>query len=167
MHSPFLQTVRVEDASQVKPTGDFVLIKPLPNDDPLSRLWLPASVHRKKMILKRGLVIAVGQGDSIVQLKCTECGKERARLAVLIPDRTADSRLPIKTGTCKCGCSMVEVLGTSRAAMNVQAGDEILYWRSPANDVRINEEEYVFLHEEQHIVGVIEKEEANVSTMVA
>jgi co-chaperonin GroES (HSP10) len=45
-----------------------------------------------------------------------------------------------------------------RAEMNVHAGDEVVYPRVPANDVVINGEEYTFLHEEQHVLAIVEKE---------
>jgi hypothetical protein len=54
-----------------------------------------------------------------------------------------------------------------RVPMSVQVGDEILYWRSPANDVKIDGQEYVFLHEEQHLVAVLEQEVRDVSEAVA
>ena len=47
--------------------------------------------------------------------------------------------------------------------MHVKPGDEVIYTRVPANNVRLNQqysfsrEEYVFLHEEQHVVAVIER----------
>lgn len=43
-----------------------------------------------------------------------------------------------------------------RIPMNVDVGDEILYRRAPANDICIDGQEYTFLHEEQHILAVIE-----------
>src|SRR5271163_2668517 len=40
-----------------------------------------------------------------------------------------------------------------RAPMNVRRGDEILYTRTPANDIDIKGVPHVFLHEESQIVA--------------
>ncbi len=45
----------------------------------------------------------------------------------------------------------------TRFDMGVEVGDVVLYPRVPANDVRINGEEHTLLHEEQHILAVIEE----------
>lgn len=45
----------------------------------------------------------------------------------------------------------------SRFEMGVEVGDIVLYPRVPANDVRINGEEHTLLHEEQHILAVVEE----------
>jgi hypothetical protein len=166
MYGPRLQSVSTE-MEAMKPLGDFVLVKPLPIDDPLSRLWLPISVKRTIMQLKLGLVVAAGDGDRLITLRCKACGTERSRLAQLGFTHAEHLRAPIKTSRCSCGESAVDLVGETRAAMNVQVGDEIIYWRSPANDCFINGVEYVFLHEEQHIVAVVDKEENDVSTLVA
>jgi co-chaperonin GroES (HSP10) len=39
----------------------------------------------------------------------------------------------------------------------VKPGDEVIYPRVPANDLRINGEEYTMLHEEQHCLAVVER----------
>ena len=43
----------------------------------------------------------------------------------------------------------------TRHDMNVRPGDVVLYSRSPANEVRLNEVEYQLCHEEQHLLAVI------------
>lgn len=44
----------------------------------------------------------------------------------------------------------------SRAPMHVKAGDRIVYHRAPANVTVINGVEYTFIHEEQHLLAVLE-----------
>lgn len=43
-----------------------------------------------------------------------------------------------------------------RWPMHVAAGDQVLYERRTWGDVRLDEETYTVLHEEQHIVAVLE-----------
>lgn len=45
----------------------------------------------------------------------------------------------------------------SRGCMCVQPGDEIVYARVPANDIRIDGEEYTLLHEEQHVLCIVDR----------
>lgn len=145
----------------VKPCGDYVLVKRLP--DVAGLLWLPQRVKNELQRLKRGLVVAVGAGDPLITVKCAGCGAERQRVGLLGFGHSDFGRLPVKTGTCDaCGSTSLDMTGVDclpvvgRVPMAVAVGDEILYWRSPANDVRINGEDYVFLHEEQHLVAVLE-----------
>jgi co-chaperonin GroES (HSP10) len=44
-----------------------------------------------------------------------------------------------------------------RAPMNVKPGDQVLYQRAPANVVSFDGVEYDLLHEEQHILAVLEQ----------
>lgn len=143
------------DPATVQPTGDFVLIKPLPN--PLEKLWLPETVRRGMSPLKRGRVVAAGPGDKLLTLQCRACNAVRTRIAALEWLHSDHLRGPVQLGRCACGCGSCEVVSADeRTEMQTRPGDEVLYWRAPANDVRINGEEYVFLHEEQHIVAVLE-----------
>jgi hypothetical protein len=95
--------------------------------------------------------VAVGPGDAMQMFHC-ECGTSCFRTLLAAATRGFPR--------CeKCGESMqivVAVKPPARAPMHVSVGDEILYDRSPANDVSINGEEHCFLHEEQHVLAVLE-----------
>jgi co-chaperonin GroES (HSP10) len=45
-----------------------------------------------------------------------------------------------------------------RHPMNIGCGDRVVYPRVPANDVMINGRQYTFLHEQQHILAVLENQ---------
>ncbi len=45
----------------------------------------------------------------------------------------------------------------SRRAMNVAVGDVVVYSRVPANEIRVDQEVYEIVHEEQHILCVVER----------
>jgi co-chaperonin GroES (HSP10) len=47
-----------------------------------------------------------------------------------------------------------------RWSMTVSPGDEVIYPRVPANDLRINGEEYTMLHEEQAVLAIVERDAA-------
>lgn len=148
--------------------GDFLLVKPLETHI-TDLLWLPNTVKRGAQQLRRGRVIAAGPGDKLVTVRCTECGTEREFVALLEWLHSDHLRGPVRTKHCRlCGCRQFDLVDTDkRVPMEVQPGDEILYWRAPANDVRIAGAEYVFLREGQHVVGVIEAKESNAEEVLA
>jgi co-chaperonin GroES (HSP10) len=137
------------ELESVRPHGDYVLVKRIP--DPLTTaggmLYLPdGSRDPKKLVPRRGLVIAVGKGDRLHCWSCFECGAFKGTTLQ-------------GPGRCDhCGAEQWNYLGEKRHEMQVNVGDHVIYWRSPANDIRLNEEDYVFLHEEQHIAAVIPQE---------
>jgi co-chaperonin GroES (HSP10) len=153
MHGPWPISIDVQP-EMVRPSGDFVLVRRL--DLEPAGVWVPRRSQRAMMQLRLGLVVAVGPGDPVVTLRCSSCGKERDRIGVLRHTHADHLREPVRTGTCSCGETECEVVKSGRAPMQVRVGDRVLYWRSPANDVVIGGQRYIFLHEEQHIVAVVE-----------
>lgn len=119
----------------VRPLGDFILVKRLPDCDEVNSLIIRPGmcmnasgkwVRSDDCELRLGEVIAVGPGDEIPNGNVLSSG----------------------TG------SMIAV--TKLLPMHVKVGDTVLYPRVPANDVRIDGQEYTFLREEQHVLAVIE-----------
>ena len=87
--------------------------------------------------------------------ECTESG------LVWLPDNARNPEQGLRRGVVlKVGPGDKHPAG-GRLPMNAAPGDEIVYPRVPANDIRLNGEEYVFLHEEQHILAVIERNSDN------
>lgn len=168
MQGPKLRSVSA-DLAKIRPMGDYVLVKRLPNDNPVEGLWLPKSVQKEVRQLRRGTVCAVGLGDPMIRIRCKACGGERNNMALLKPSHRDGQREPIHIASCNCGETDYELISSNlRCPMEVQLGDQVLYWRSPANDVCINGEEYVLLHEEQHLVAILEPEErANAQALAA
>lgn len=150
MNPIYNQNIPVE-LEHLKPLGDFVLVKRLPDHDKQGRIWLPGNRKNPELGLRRGVVVACGPGDAKYFFRCLECHAVHA----------GTKRAP---GDCEwCGGNNWEFasdIGTQRHEMNVSPGDHILYTRAPANDVRLNGEEYTFLHEEQHPYAVLESEAA-------
>jgi co-chaperonin GroES (HSP10) len=167
LNHAYTPSVRAE-MSNLKPMGDYVLVKRLENDNPIEGLWLPKRVQKEVRQLRRGTVVAVGFGDPFIRLRCLKCHLCRNRLALLKQSHREGQREPIETGKCKCGSREYEIVSTGlHAPMEVKLGDQVLYWRSPANDVRINGQEYVMLHEEQHLVAILEAEEQYAEAIAA
>lgn len=115
-HSDMVLVERIEDAPGLIVSPDLTCTR--------DGRW----VNRSPVGIRRGRVVAVGDGDRFIWSK-KDPGKAIG--------------LANKDG--------------SPAAMQVAPGDEVLYTRAPANDVYIEGRPYVFLHEEQHIYAVVER----------
>ena len=169
MQTPIETNIEL-DIEALQPMGDFVLVRQIRPDEGLIAApgrrptedgrWVDADPSG----LRRGGVLAVGPGDPLVTLRCLACGAERTKRALMAFTHMMSIRAEIAMGVCRCGEKQAMVVGESRRQMGVEVGDEVLYTRVPANNVRLNSQysfcrdEYVFLHEEQHIFAVIEKE---------
>ena len=158
------------DIEHLEPLGDLVLVKQIPRDEGLIAAPGRVQISDGRWVdadpsgLRRGVVLAVGPGDPLVVLRCTACGKERKKIATPTYTHEMSIRSDVRMGVCACGHKLAEIVGREHRPMGVKVGDEVLYTRVPANNVRLNQQysfsrdEYVFLHEEQHIFAVIEKE---------
>jgi co-chaperonin GroES (HSP10) len=142
------------ELAAVRPMGDFVLVRMLPEEEMHRNLiWLPqfsgtyADRQMRPVYPSIGEVVGCGPGDIKTWATCS-CGKKFT---------TTESNL--SEGPCcwyccpRCGSS---VKSSWRHPMHVSPGDRIMYWRVPANEVMLNDETFQFLHEQQHILGVIE-----------
>lgn len=138
----------------VQPLGDFVLVRRLLNEDKIGSIFLLTGKNNDKRELWRGVVVACGLGDALLNLECANCESQKQMVAQVAKERGF--------GKCDiCGFTELKLRSQdSRVAMNVKVGDEILFARAPANDIDFNGAAHVFLHEEQHIYAVIEKEAA-------
>lgn len=150
------------DLAALQPLGDFVLVKPFPPDD----LIINPGVHMTRDFRWRsdrpkgnryGTVVAAGPGDVGVVYDC-DCGASFPLIAA--------HRGVVKCPHCHGKNVKLHVHGTNgriqvwRAEMHVKPGDVVLFPRVPANEVEINGEAYVFLHEESQILAVVEQEAA-------
>lgn len=144
------------------PRGDFVLVRrKLELEDRGPNKIVAVDWQRNpKHGLKRGVVVVVGPGDRLFMVRCSAARRNHPDTAM------SEYRLEsAKNWKCReCGAPLEFMTNPQtgklvvwRASMNVKAGDEVLYWREPMNDVRIDNEDTVFLHEEQHIVAVLEE----------
>jgi co-chaperonin GroES (HSP10) len=171
MRKPVLSSVETDPAS-IQPLGDLVLVKRLPDSEktPSGMIWLPNTRNEKNPAQgpRRGVVVAVGPGDRELLLWCGNDKWVRDRSSGFCEgDLRPTFAYVLANGipACpQCGGSMYIVAGANTVPhdklhrpMHVEVGDEVIYNRAPANDVSINGEEYVFIHEEQHLLAVIEK----------
>jgi co-chaperonin GroES (HSP10) len=152
------------DLDTLRPRGDFVLVRE--NQPEGIQISSHVTITKGKVLklnnrdkgVRRGVVVAVGRGDRIFDLTCSQCGASTRRT------ETARSWKCRKCGG-KLEFAWFSV--TSRCPMHISPGDEIFYPQTPANDFKINGATCSFLHEETQVLGVIDKEEHNVPTMVA
>lgn len=137
------------------PHGDLVLVKRLPDKDKIGSIFIPETAQNAQRGTRRGLVLMVGPGDKIVAFECESCG--------CFPLRLLKKQIYLKCRNCGGSLRLAAtdnfVWGENgdRSPLNVAVGDEVIYWRAEANDVKIQNVEYVYLHEEQHILAVLEK----------
>lgn len=130
------------ELERLRPLYDFVLVKRLPDEESAvtaGGIVLPESARSAdRPGLRRGLVVLIGAGDAVFCERCWTRGSYTSG--------------PLGVVTCE-DCRGA---GKKRHPMNVEPGDVVVYQRAPANDIRLNGEEYVFLHEQQHVLAVLE-----------
>lgn len=156
------------ELASVKPLGDFVLVRRDLDQERSNVIIAPGWRNKGVDGVKRGTVIAVGPGDKGVFLWCETCHETRQGFPVMQGTARGDVSYSLRTKCPKCGNPRSIAMDwvrdgdplEARAPMHVKPGDEILYHRAPANNVVIDDQEFVLLHEEQHILAVIEKEAA-------
>lgn len=174
-----LREVSIDYAPEsIQLMGDFVLVKP---DAPLAMqgtIEIPDSAiaAQKEYGLQRGKVVACGPGDRVIWFVCADCGMDYT--STLDPRPEGDPncgavRVIYAVASCpRCGSSSRSALldswcgfhgvvhhGNERCnrPMHVKPGDTVIFPRVPANRVMIRGEEFVMLHEEQHVLAVIEE----------
>lgn len=123
-----------------------MLIKRLLDEDKTaSGLILPTGTGNDDHKPWRGVIVACGPGDKMFELQCSDCGALRTWNTT----RSASD--------CECGSGNFSVVRDDlRVPMGVKVGDEVLFSRSPANEIYIGGELHVAVHEEQHIIMVLE-----------
>jgi hypothetical protein len=151
------------DLSKLEPHGDLVLVRKLPPDEEWHGVALAAGAtdtHRMMSPIgyaERGVVVRVGPGDPMYCYRCLNCGALNFMIGNAVPYECAN---------CNCNSFSFTLLHPQTstgehiycsAPMNVSIGDEVLYTRSPANDVDIDNVPHVFLHEESQILAVVER----------
>jgi co-chaperonin GroES (HSP10) len=159
MRKPVLTPVAA-DPADIKPLGDCVLVKRIPDGQRTASglIWLPNYRNKPNPSQgpRRGLVVAVGPGDVAVCLVCSNARCEHVDVVALASVEQGVKKCPECGDTRRIVATEGEAL-KRRIAMGVSVGDEVIYDRTPANDISINGEEYVFVHEEQHLLAVIER----------
>jgi len=133
------------ELADVRPFGDFVLVRREP-DHGENIIIDPNWKKNPAQGIKRGTVMSCGPGDPSRLWQCKRCDYCLGVSTVKAPKPCP--RCNSKTDW--------KYIGRARHPMHVEPGDEVLYSRAPANDVVIGDREYVFLHEEQHILAVVE-----------
>jgi co-chaperonin GroES (HSP10) len=142
------------------PLGDFILVKPDPEQDKFGSIWNPkgfqpqghqAGDYRK---LFTGTVVAVGPGDKLLTWGCGPCSRVR---------RTTRKGAP----RCPDCAQPMSQLGHNQHPMHVKPGDRVIYPRRPNSPVGTDEstgesyleidgEKYQLFHEEQSCLAIIE-----------
>ena len=122
------------DLAKLQPYGDFVLVKRLPSQEVSASIWLPQETVRDMNTgVRRGVVMATGPGDKLWE-----------RWTHYKSGQHPKEFWPLEHSGKRC-------------EMDVKVGDEVLYPRTPANEVKLNGEEYCFIHEGE-IRAVLETE---------
>lgn len=168
-----LQAVWNGDINTIRPIGDFILVRPFPREHGTGSLIIDPDTQmtkdgrwRTKNRLKgnqMGEVVAIGGGDKMTAMFCKCEAVQSIENGPPVEMKVTEWRFSF-AGSLKCdvcGEEMIAVPGVQkRAPMNVQPGDIVIYPQVPANEVSINGERLIFLHEEQHVLAVVEEEVA-------
>lgn len=139
------------DSIPFAPLHDQILVKWEPETERVLSIWLPETARRPGALgsdrfVRIGRVIKVGPGD-----KCPKCGGDGVRFVQCDPlTPECQPGKPCGFEDCsRCG-------GTGLLPMNVKPGDRIVYDHPSNRERRFNGVDYVILHEEQHVMAVIE-----------
>lgn len=169
-----LQPEILTDLTKLVPLHDFVLVKPFPPQsviiDPGVKMtrdfrWVNPRARGNRF----ATVVAIGKGDRWFGMFCEPClfGPDKI-------DGTLICRKMLETAKrhkcLKCGGVMMRYsdlpggpVVEGRAPMHVKIGDIVVHPQVPANEVELNGERYFFLHEEQHVLAVVEPEDVDLS----
>jgi len=138
------------DIAKITPREDWVLVRP----DPPTRadsIVIPESAQDPRFEGHEGVVVRVGPGDTIVHYWCFICDRDipftKWRLG-----KTWEKRP-------KCPRDATHQLRlqehVTRVPMTVKPGDRVLYVEGD-HEIKIKGQKYFILHEEQHILSVLE-----------
>lgn len=144
---------------QLRPLGDLVLVRPLPEEEKIGSVVLPDNARTPERGLRRGKVIAAGPGDRAFHFKCDECFADYSSTV-----HSDDGKVFAVSACPRCGSKerslylsvANEEPHSSRRPMHVKPGDTVIYPRVPSGGVMINGAECFLIHEEQHVLAVIE-----------
>lgn len=122
------------DPGDVRLIHDRVLIEDLPEADKIGSIFLP-EVCQDKEIIRQGLVIAVGPGDSCIEIVDKYRLESDGRPVVRrISYKTEDGHVPL----------------------TVKPGDRVLYSRRREAEVYLKGRRYAMVYESQSIFAVLE-----------
>ena len=119
-----------------RPLSDQILVRPLAADDQMSadsRLFMPANADRGRLQNRHGIVVALGCGDSVVP-------------ATSICNAGNEKRWKLPKSQ------------TGRTEFSVQVGDHVIFAARTWAEITLDSETLVVLHEDQHILAVIDPE---------
>lgn len=129
-----------------QPIHDRLLVKWEPESARVLSIWTPESARRPGALgsdrfLRIGRVVATGPGDPC------QCVGKQIEFAASIGVKP-ESVIPPGPPCERCHAG--------RIPMQCKVGDRILYDHPSDKEVTIEGEQYVILHEEQHVLAVIE-----------
>lgn len=166
------QPVIEGDVSSIRPLGDFVLVRPLSDEEggkltgtglaelsSLSEFHMTADYRyrwNRPKGNRYGEVVACGEGDLMVFMECDTCKSVTVRIAY--KDASSLRKRCDCGGTRRTATIFEHYADVTHAEMFVHPGDIVVYPQVPANEIEINGEKLVFLHQEQHVLAVIEPE---------
>lgn len=157
------------DLARIKPRGDCVLIRVLPEAEVTASGIVLPQTGKDSSELRVGEVVAVGPGDRLYVWGCDTCTKVFdhfvgemvfKNLNSLVEElegmvRLSTKRAP-KSPCSSCGENNWRLDHWTRHEMHVKPGDRIWYRRVLANQQLINGELYQLIREEAHIWAVLE-----------
>jgi co-chaperonin GroES (HSP10) len=171
MEQPVLDAINTNtEVSSFRLLGDQVLVEPQEKPELFDNfngvLYLPQKPERGKgEFFYVGRVVSCGPGDKIREGKVRPDG---SRAAYLAPEQKCEDCNGMGLALAYGGMAGLGAFvdcptchGTGKVSgrwpIHVKPGDLVLYERRPWAEVELDRKRYVILHEEQHIVAVIEE----------
>ena len=143
------------DPSKIRLQQDRVLLRDIPEEERHGSLYLP-EVCRNQEKIRRGIVIAVGPGDSKIERAADQHdvhpdGYVRTK-ARRVKCRVCDGS--IQPWDAHWSCQTCKDTRVGRLPMSVRPGDRVLYSQRQEAEIFINHQRYGICHEEQAIIGI-------------
>jgi co-chaperonin GroES (HSP10) len=135
------EAMKLSMQDKFRPLHDQILVKREDSPRMSGLIHLPDNAQVQadgRGEIHQGIVVALGPGDLV---KCVPCGG----LGDYNPTAMAPPDCPYCNGS-----------GMRRYPIDLKLGDRILFWFHMGADVTIDGEQFIVLHEEQHVQGVLE-----------
>lgn len=151
------------------PLHDFVLVKPMEPTDTVLKSGLHMTADKRWRSdrpkgLRYGTVVRVGRGDRSFIMKCPKCFSCSADILDFIKFGIV-GRIGGKSPYCyNCASLLVPAelesiddtpSGEYRAPMHCKVGDVVIFPRTPNNEMELDGEPYVWLHEEGQVLAIM------------
>jgi co-chaperonin GroES (HSP10) len=142
-----------------RPLNDQILVRREASPNMQGMIHLPESAQltaQGRGEVHQGVVVALGPGDWVNCSDCDGTGLVAVKGHGQMPCPTCNSGENARWDFDEKG-NWLGGGGIKRAPIDLQIGDRILFWFHEGAEHTIQGEKYIIIHEEQHVLGVLEQ----------